>query len=306
MLVKVSIHSEVQKFGRRPDKTRTETTSGLVLSTAENRALTAVQLLLTETDYKGNEKHVRMSGYSGDIPVLSIATAEYLNAYGVSKHVTARGKLEFSGAGRSVALRALEQLAARQHHMVYERKRDGKRTKEERTDALIALEQKGRQLKIAPNPILIDNIDRYYILKPADLYHSSDDVTARLIEYLCYQATRKQGKAAEDVITEQPETLAYKLRMEGQVANRQWGRVRKKMIQSYQLAKEQGYLLDYELNVPGVTVEANDVLYLNRQYFDEMRKGLPVNAAKSTRKLSKVYQICEQSPSGGPVSIGTP
>ena len=58
MLIKVSAHFEMLKFGRSSDATY-----GIELSNAESRALFAVQKLLEGTDYRGNGATVRYPGY---------------------------------------------------------------------------------------------------------------------------------------------------------------------------------------------------------------------------------------------------
>src|SRR5436309_1211398 len=96
-LVRVSLHAEMQKFGRK-----TTGNTGLELSHTESRALFAVQKLLDSTNYSGNVEAQQTppdhpSKYAGKLPRVVFKTSEYLAAYGLRKYKSARKKLEFSG-----------------------------------------------------------------------------------------------------------------------------------------------------------------------------------------------------------------
>jgi hypothetical protein len=232
-LVKTSIHTEMHKFGQKPDtrlsifdsldtETKNEVEEnkihviGIENTEAQNRALFAVQKLFSETNYKGNLKGTELNRrnrflYQGYLPALRFTTSQYLEAYGVGKRKTARGKMEFNVEERRLALQALKDLNDKRYLFYYERKywtttKKGK--KEERFDliktvkplinitegyeALTKLERdtvlknrtnqstdkKLQYIAIEPCPILVDQIDTYFILKPAN-YREEIALTAR-------------------------------------------------------------------------------------------------------------------------------
>ena len=293
MLIKVSAHLEQLKFGKAADAT-----FGIELSYSQSRALFAVQKLLDGTGYVGNAKPVRLDSYDSDIPVLKIRTRDYLNAYGVRRHVTKRGKLEYSGEGRRVAIAALRSLANNDFHLVYMRKLKKQKTQIDTAMPLIALNEAKSRLTIAPAPILIDQIQDYYILKPDNLYDTADRTTLLLIEYLLYHMARKKVRKKDLVVVEQPETIAGKLRLHRLIEERKPGELRQRLNACYQIAKELGYLSSYLTDQPGVKVKKVDVLELKTQ------KCLPVSSGLSTSNQRIIYQQVAQAPSGAPVSTG--
>jgi len=221
-LVKVGLHTELQKFGHRPpskqlglfdsllDETKKEITEksieviGLDISQAQNRALFAIQKLFTETSYKGNipgrEEDSRAFHFKGYLPALEFSPAQYLEAFGLTKHKTARGWEEYSGDDRRDALRALIDLAKQSFILVYKRKywitEKGKREEKvdrietiapllritrgwealtkyedktlDRGQATRAIDEKLKAIAIEPAPILVQDIHSYFVLKPAN------------------------------------------------------------------------------------------------------------------------------------------
>lgn len=73
---------------------------GASLSVSSHRALHAVQTLFTDTDYKGNTQ-------DGS---LRITISDFLEAYGVNKTLTKRGKHEYNKKERDLAIDALKEL----------------------------------------------------------------------------------------------------------------------------------------------------------------------------------------------------
>ena len=57
-----------------------------------------------------------------------------------------------------------------------------------------------------------------------------------------------------------PETLAYKLRLNKFIEKRQWKRIRSRLNNLYSLSKEQGYLTDYAIEQEGKKLEKVDIL----------------------------------------------
>lgn len=279
------MHAEMQILGRKPDPTKPEITdmvekeetkkaikehnietAGLALSYTEGRALFAVQKLLDQTDYKGNTKP------RFELPGLQVNSSEFLDAYGVKKYATKRGKTEWSGSERDTAINALERLATKQFLFVYDRvnwhKRRNENEKEtkEFVSPVIAL-QKGANgsYLIYPYPILVDQIGSYFLLKPADLYELAvgrDETCVRYFVFLLCQIEQKRRNKDKKPVKIVPETLARILRMDTLVETRQENRIRRRLNKFYELGKENGYLTDFAIEQPGLKADKVDVLWL--------------------------------------------
>jgi hypothetical protein len=151
---------------------------------------------------------------------------------------------------------------------------------------LVSIKKTGYKIVISPSRVLTDQIQTHYCWLPADLYENqvdgSDISTPLFIEYLnyTYDIVRKGSKEERFVMTYTMESWARKLRMESLIDARQYGRIRTKLLEVFELGKRLGYLKDYQIDQPGVRVDYNDVLTLD----DEM-----MAAMRSTAKSSKVY-----------------
>jgi hypothetical protein len=297
--MRVTVHSEALKFGRVPDPKRPTlndqikdsslvneaarhgiTGVGYRLSFAQNKSLTVVQRLLDETDYKGNGVPRRFSRgstyqFKGALPVIEIKTSEYLELYGV-KRMRSGGKSIFSPQPRRVAINALKDLAENKHLLVYEKSINPKGKKMVTIEAiapLINLEwiNKGRRVRIIPNPILVDHIDSYYILKPVDLHQAvpdKDAVKVRFLEYLMYHGLQKQkgnvkGQVQSNEIRVEIETIAAWLRLDGLVTARKKSELRKRLNELYEFGVASGYLESYDVDQPATKRRTVDVLRLS-------------------------------------------
>jgi len=226
-LVISSIHVEAQKLGKKPPLKQIElpfdglregiqeeatkqsiSVIGIDISEAQSQALHAIQALLTRTNYMGNIPGEEMKGggfgfnFTGYLPALEFTPAEYLEAYGLEKIQTGRGKAEYGGRERAQALGALVELATKPFLFVYKRKywlenppkgeTAGPRVdRKEVIDTLIkimrgwkaltgkedealdagrnteATNKKIGSIAIRPAPILVEDIKSYFILKDA-------------------------------------------------------------------------------------------------------------------------------------------
>ncbi len=141
--VKVGLHPEQRKFGKRPEdqgrifaelksniKKDAESFDVEVVAIentkAQNRALFAIQTLLDEKNYKGNLPSNKIRSYAFkkkiELPIIKFTPAQYLKAYGVKKYKSARGKSEFCCNEREIAKQALLDLASKRFLLIYERK----------------------------------------------------------------------------------------------------------------------------------------------------------------------------------------
>jgi hypothetical protein len=296
--IRVTVHSEALKFGRVPDPNRPTIKeqlkdSGLVndaakkriteigyrLSYAQDRALTVVQQLLDETDYKGNGVQRKFSRgttyhFKGDLPVIEIKTSVFLELYGLRRrHVT--GSMVFSPQARRVVINALKDLAENEYLLVYEKSIKTKRKKKVTVEViapLLKLEwiNDGRRVLIIPNPVLVDHADSYYILKPVDLFElvpDKDSVKVRFLEYLMYHGLQKQkknvkGQVQTNEIRIEVETIAAWLRLDSMVSSRKKSELRKRLNELYEFGVASGYLESYDVDQPGTKRRTVDVLRL--------------------------------------------
>ncbi len=320
--IRVTMHSTLQKIGRRPDPKvpalsdqlrdpdlPSEATAnhikviGLPLTYAQERALHSVQILLDDTDYEGNAPPRKMNRphqyhFDGNLPVLEVKTADFLRAYGVKLSKTARG-IEF-GSARRIALGALRDLASDRYLLVYEKARRAGSKKKVRVEAIAPLLMidplnGGRTLRIVPNPILVDQIDSFYALIPRKLFElvpDKDISKIRFLEFVISQAEMKRrvgrGKKMPDMdIRLTAETVAWNLRLDKMIRGRKKTALRKKLKELYEFGVKVGYLDSFKLDQPATKGRKVDVLMLNKKTFNYLS---PVGA-KSTTRTRKILHL---------------
>jgi hypothetical protein len=305
-LVKAGLHTELQKFGHKPDprqpglfdrlldETKEEIEKkdvdviGIDITPAQEQALFGLQTLLTRTNYRGNlpgemidDRSFRFRGY---LPALEFTPAQYLEAYGLKKHLTGRGKEEYDYKDRAEALQALVDLAKKPFLFVYKKeyrteKGELRIDRIETIDTLIkiirgwealtkkedsaldrgastgATDDKLKAIAIKPAPILVQDIDNYFLLKPANYIQEINlrypwpnrpsRFTLGLINWLIAQAELKRRHRQPLIIEQSLETIAYALRMDAWIKTRQLKRIRQILTKGYKIAQELGYLLSY-------------------------------------------------------------
>lgn len=224
--------------------------------------------------------------------------------------MTSRGKEEFSGEERRQAIEALAQLDEKLFIFSYERKYWIPTTKGEKELVSDVIETKDKIIKIIrgwealtkkeasslregrstsdidkklkaivlrPAPILVQDIERYFILKPANcyqeirlLYPHASKFVSRFIELLITQAEMKRRHKQPLIIEENFDEIAINLRMESYRKTKQYKRIRQILNKCYKTAKELGYLLNYS-TIRGETKEL-DRLELNPDKFKRVKE----------------------------------
>lgn len=332
-LIKTSLHTELQKFGKKP-KTDSDTIFDIVPSPideetkkaikkfqinvvgidntqAQNNALFAIQKLLSETNYKGNiegknilddENSFKFQGY---LPFMKFTATEYLDAFGVKKKKSNRGKAEYNSNERTEAIKALKDLSEKKYLLYYERKywKDGKEVLDiiktvrplfniiegyeaidisERDEILSdANNEKIKFIVIEPCPALVDQIDNYFILKPANCYQEIRLLVGKtskyvhlFIDYLLTEVTKREisskGEELNWIIEINYENLAYKLRMESFIKTKQVKRIKQNLEKCYSVAKQLGYIISSE-TISGKTKEY-EKLILNPDKFKKVKE----------------------------------
>lgn len=275
---------ELQKFGlpksKQPllgedtDSLAESKSYGLDLSVTEARALHAIQKLLADTGYQGNKrgKEIQSAAYqwAGYLPTLSITYTDYYKAYGLEP----AGDGRYHGAQAMDSLKALKSLI-NPRVMTYSRRKgfkDGKPISDAKRvimpliqiiaegfqdldeDELAQVEagqelpgQRLTRLTIVPSPIMMMEIDSFYLLKPVGLY---SEVRALLPGQRISKATTLfiEWLLTLDmpVIKISRRALAEKLRLDSLVEQRKQALLDKRIQEALEVAKELGYLLDYE------------------------------------------------------------
>ncbi len=288
---------------------------GLDLDTKHRRALHAVQTLLAHTKYKGNVEGRTLDGrndfkFSGYLPKIKFTRAEYLEAYGIKKYKTTRGKLEFGGRESKNALSALQDLATKNHLIISKRVRyekgnefidriqtvspviriyEGWENLTKKEDEELTLGLKGETVKrkhsgfvVEPCPLLVDQIDSYFVLKPADMYQEiklrvpgASKYAYAFTDLILQTATLQKGKNKKTWPTSiefSIETLSYRLRLDGYIKNRKWKRIEQILNKCFQVAIDVGWIENYE-EITGKTVEKIYRFHLNQKKFEGISKN---------------------------------
>ena len=293
---RAGMHTELQKFGQKDETIQLmlgEDTSlqdmrevevfGLDLSVSEDKALSAIQILLDQTDYQGNSTGEQIQStayqYTGFVPKLSMTFSEYYEAYGLTKI-----KDQYKGHQAQEALLALRSLAETRSIYYKRRRRVGKGKgsrlvydvirvhkplisfmegykdlEEDEAQQVIAgqdLPQKRQtKLVIEVSPLLVDQIDSFFLLKPKALHTEIQSLLpgrrisrtiSLFIEWLL--TLDKQSMRISK------STLATKLRLDSLIRQRKTSLMDKRIQEALQVAKELEYLLDYKEEPIGLLV----------------------------------------------------
>jgi hypothetical protein len=310
-----TMYAELQKFGKtdrqmrqlalseiRPQHAEAGPVeiSGLDLDISQDKALSAVQLLLSRTNYEGNLPgvYVRSPDYrwEGILPGLAFTVPEYLEAYGLQKNK--RGA--FPGRQRKLALEALKSLCL-PRRVVYKKPRweKGKKLYDvivvykpliEMLEGYFGLEEaeaatveQGENLPdrlsvigLRPSPLLLDGLANFYLLKPATLHKELEALVAKkrgtnarvprayslFVEWLLTRSHAEE-KVSRD-------TLVTKLRLESYRDQRKLKKAYGQIDEALEHALELEYLLSYEKDVFGVFT-----LRLNPEKCSRVKLGEP-------------------------------
>jgi hypothetical protein len=284
------MHAELQKFGRDREGTRqlalltgieepevagaVAEVTGLALSVAEDRALSAIQILLDRTGYRGNvpgpgEERSEAFSWKGTLPRLAFSWEDYHQAYGLQPDRQG----QYRGKAALEARAALESLAE-PRRITYRRPRfvgHGKGRKKvfdvivahkplveitkgykgltgPEADAVAAgagRPSRVTRLLVEVSPLLLDQLDTFHLLKPEGLHQEIErllggkrysEVIPRFLNYLLTKNS--------PVVRVDEKTLLQRLRLDHLVApkHRQGSRVRQRLEECCKVALGLGYL----------------------------------------------------------------
>ena len=303
---KAGMYTELQKFGRGKEDTRQllrtgqqgfleeviedwTNTAGLDFTVSEDKALSALQILLDKTDYKGHlpSQEVSSPAFKGRflMPRLVITFEEYFEAYGLTGKEKRRGG-KYQGLQREEAIKALDSLT-KPRRLVYQRKYWKGKGKNRRQvyDVIVAEkplitigkwslyralegmeaksvsagadvpEKRITQLEIEFSPLLVDSIEKFYLLKPKALHSEIQQVIGKkrvprtVSLFVQWLLTKNTG-----TVQVKRETLYVRLRLDYMAEKRQWARLEERLSLCYEVAKKLGYLLDVKEEYQGLLV----------------------------------------------------
>lgn len=305
---RAGMYAELQKFGDSkrdqlmlwPDDQEQElpspvTVTGLDLSVSEDRALSAIQILLDKTGYQGNRPvwRVQSAAYQGtyDLPTLAVTYPEYFEAYGLQRGPSGH----FSRRSQTEALEALESLA-QARHICYRRRKVVKGKElfdvirhtgpvveitrgwsdlvQEEADAVergADLPERMRGMVITVSPLVVEGLRTFFLLKPVELHNEIKQLrgskgpapraVSLFIQWLLTldKSTWQVGK----------ETLIDRLRLSDLYhRQRKRGRVDNQIQEALETAKALGFLRAYQVEAQGLIK-----LTLNPERCRRIRRG---------------------------------
>jgi hypothetical protein len=242
---------------------------GVSLQPNEERLLAAIQQLLRDTNYKGNSqlrKQYNEDGKREPYPVLEVSPHSLIAAY--------TGSPKYSGKEIKNTTQALASLVDKKFYWSYNRReQDGTESQVKHLGSLIpdykeiSREDGKKYLEITVSPILVDQIDKHYVLYPEDIANRTAThcpgkvipAVNRLRDYLATQVSYQKSKPSISVKIGY-ERLIYKLELHYyRVKRRNPKRAHEYLMRAVDTCKNAGALLSFEIK-PGVTGE--DVCYM--------------------------------------------
>ena len=247
--------------------------SGFDFNSHQHRALTALNLLLDRTDFKGNiaptpDKFHLSFRFRGPLPNLKMEYPEYFEAYGLSR--TARRA--FHGKGAQDALEALRSLSdpwtiayakkngAKRNgqllnDVVVTRKpligitkfyRDVPETEVEKLRANKQLDVRVTNIVVDFSPLWVDGIGAYYLQKPVTLYkeirqlHHGRRFSEAIYAFCDWLLTLDISSPKINELN-----LEHKLWLDRHRKQGHTGRSRKILDDAYETARQVGLLKSY-------------------------------------------------------------
>jgi hypothetical protein len=283
--IRAGMHLQLQKIGRNGIENKRIVESfvgdnyqeikklnviGLDLTTLQNQAVHAIQVLLAKSNYQGDlePKHGYMDGI-GTIarPVIKFTPAEYYTAFGVPKRKS-NGYWQFKGGDRKQAYDALKSLYKKNfvisfEYKVFSEKKNkyiaGSKTiytslfpevhedRKRDTAGIDYLES----ITIELSSIFVFQLGTYNVLKPKDYIRQIKQIDphASSYVYLFIEHVLNQSRLNKKngVVRLKIETLAYQLRMDGYIKNHKKKEIRKVLKRSLEVAKAIKFISSYAM-----------------------------------------------------------
>jgi hypothetical protein len=230
---------------------------GISLQPNEDRLLSAIQRLLSKSNYKGNtapkKNRYNKGGRKTFSPVLTVTPHDLFSAY-TSKSV-------YSGKEQQNTLKALGGLIYKKFYWSYSRKEeDGVNSQVRHLGSLVTdykeinREDGKKLLELTISPILVDQIETHYVLYPEDIanltaQHCPGKVLPavnRLRDYLAIQVHYQKSKKSLEVKIGY-EKLLYTLELDKYIKRREKKRAEEYLQRAVDTCKNAGAILSFEI-----------------------------------------------------------
>lgn len=287
----------------------------------ENRIIFALQTLFSKNSFK-EEYYENTFKYNGNIPIIKFTPSEFLSALKLEKRKTSRGKFEYSSNERDKALEALENLSQKKYLFYYEKKywennkekieliktirplinleKVYKGLSEEESEEIKSGDENNEKItfyKVTLAPVFVDQLDTYFVLKPANCYQEiklkygkTSKYVQLFIDYLFLEFTQKKyynkNNSEEMVIKISSEALSYKLRMDKLIREGKKNKINEELKNCFKIAFELGYIFEYK-TLPGSEME---IFTLNPDKFykaKDIEKRIKSLEEKKSRLIEK-------------------
>jgi len=305
---------------------------GFDLNDFEQRILEAILYGFTQSKYQGNTDPVNLEAISKNKSLSKENVSPYKNITQIPCLKTSQRKI-MNWAGlktNSVANfqrteEALKKIGSTSYCFYYSRlafddqgnpikKKDGSWKKEEvmAIDNLFTIkairnENSGKvdYYELVPSPIFLDQRENYFMLIPYDWREEvqkfvgrrkTSSYTLRFLLFLMYQFELKRRSPKESKpykIAWSPKEIAKAIKISETEMKRKKGKVDALLTSAYEVAKQLGYLSDFE------RTSTVDILWLNEDKYISSHKSPPVQAlpkqapVQSPQKLlaASIYQF---------------
>ena len=220
---------------------------GQPLPRTELRAIRAIQNILTDKDYKTDIQPYILSPEDqkefelNSVPNLVVSIPAFLEAYGLERRRSSRGKLEWPSSGRAEAIGALDSLASKYFGLSWNRGTSKDPKQVVRWTPVVGVIKKRSKLTITAHPVLLDKVDKYFVSYPRNLpqmiqkMNPADRGVAQAFQEFLYrqdrQKTGKNGKPKDRVIRFGLLIFAQRVGgFERMIAAKKWSKVEERIL----------------------------------------------------------------------------
>ena len=291
-------------------------TLGLDFTGGLYNARFAVQKLFNETNYLGNgETYMAPSnpyGYEGYLPRVITTKSKYLEAYGVTKFMTGRGKMEYSAAESKIAMKHLRDLQNPVTLLLWKPDENGgakfarkvtvpiislisedaenlSPEEVERFTQRGELDSPGNVLQIVAGIPLVYGLDNFFMQLPAGYLNEIKKIKPHASKYLYnfvnlvfLHATSNHRTKTVPPLDIKLSTLAGRLRMHSLVSSQQKARIRRNIEKICKDVTDLGYLTNYRFEKCKSSSEEKLVAEINPAKVLPGGRGLIGTGAENT------------------------
>ena len=262
---------------------------GLDLTVLQDRAITAVQSLLDQTNYKGNMPSSFMDssilGVSFDLPVLNFTPSEFYKAFSLKKHKKGKYEKYYSNECKQ-AITALRSLYEKKFVYYYKRESFDDGTPEtsyakyysnlfiETLEVGNDGEEDNKRIKsitLTLSPIFIDQVQKYHTAKPRGYFNEIKAISPKASKFIYrfMDIVLFQGRNNKSGIVRLKEnTLGYQLRMNKYIDNKKLSELRKIITKCLEMAENINFISSwtYENKLIEIKINYDRVVKVKAKY----------------------------------------